>query len=348
MTTESKHIPDSDERAHIETSQPSAGQRLKEAREAAGLSAQDVATRLNLRCQVIVDIEDDNAQQTLSTTFFKGYIRSYAKLLNIPESSVLDTTYHHQDAVKPVKMDKFSKPVLEERRRDGKLKWLTLLIIVIVLASLGGWWWQNHSLKDFLPSSFSQSGELNISHLLPTGDSSKVEAPVAQSAAQIAKSKQDALPTAAMPSPPADAATEAAKVATQLDTPQASDTSQGANKVSSAPVAQTAAVDSTQVAQPAPLSHTITQPTTSPVSVPSGQLQLSFSKACWIEVSDAAGNRLAVGVKQPGQVLELNGQAPYSVVLGVPDGVSIKYGGKPVLFNSSNVNGKTAHITVPN
>ncbi|MFM2476275.1 cytoskeleton protein RodZ [Celerinatantimonas sp. MCCC 1A17872] len=345
------------------SNQPSAGQKLQAAREAAGLSIQDVATRLNLRRQVIVDIENDDAQSSLSITYRKGYIRSYAKLVNVPESEVLDTTYHHQDAVKPLKIDNFAQPILDERRRDGKLKWLTILIIIVVLASLGAWWWQNHSLKDILPSSMSQSGSVNISNILPDDDKSAAPANADDKGSTDTKKPANdaqALPSAAMPSPPANAAAKAQQVAAELDKPGSEQTPTSSEHPSSE-TALTSSVASNANPQPSESenaagdnsdSHTLsdTAPASSEPSqaIPAHQLELSFSKACWIQVKDAAGNRLAVGVKQPGQVLQLNGQPPYKLILGVPDGVSIKYGGKELAFNNNSANGRTAHISVPN
>ncbi|CAG9297467.1 cytoskeleton protein RodZ [Celerinatantimonas diazotrophica] len=358
MTTEPTNSHDEGFSSQEESNQPSAGQKLQAAREAAGLSIQEVATRLNLRRQVIVDIESDNAQASLSLTYRKGYIRSYAKLLNVPENEVLDTTYHHQDAVKPIKLDNLAQPLLEERRRDGKLKWLTILIILVVLASLGAWWWQNHSLKDIWPSSLSKSGSLNISSILPDDDSSQSSNTNGTNSADTQQAKNEQLPTAAMPSPPANAAAKAEKVAAELDKP-GSDETPTTDRDPSAETALTSSVITSSNSQTSESESAAGDSNAEQVAAnkpnavqglatPAHQLELKFSKACWIQVKDAAGNRLAVGVKQPGQVLQLNGQPPYKLILGVPDGVSIKYGGKELAFNNNSANGKAAHISVPN
>lgn len=359
MTTEPTNSHDEGFSSQESSNQPSVGQKLQAAREAAGLSIQEVATRLNLRRQVIVDIESDNTQASLSVTYRKGYIRSYAKLVNVPESEVLDTTYHHQDAVKPIKLDNLANPVIDERRRDGKLKWLTIFIILVVLASLGAWWWQNHSLKDILPSSLSQSGSLNISGVLPNDDNSRMPNTDDKGGTEVKQQAKDeqSLPTAAMPSPPANAAAKAEQVAAELDKP-GSDETPTMDQHPSSETALTSSVVTTANTQSSGSESTSGDSSSKVVSdesntdhgvaTPAHQLELKFSKACWIQVKDAAGNRLAVGVKQPGQVLQLNGQPPYKLILGVPDGVSIKYGGKELAFNNSSANGRTAHISVPN
>ncbi|CAG9000743.1 MAG: Cytoskeleton protein RodZ [Candidatus Celerinatantimonas neptuna] len=333
----------------------SLGQELKEAREAAGLSAQDVAARLNLRLQVIHDIESDNVEQHISDLFYKGYVRSYAKLLNISESQILAEYNLTHEPIKPVKMHTFSQPILDERTRDGRLKWLTWLIILILLVLLGWWWWQNHSLTSMLPQSLTHSS-LNISKDLQQADSTAKT----QNASEKSGAKQKLqLPTAAMPSPPANAAKEAEKVAAELTHINKASSKNNTGAVSTQSTkadintaSLAASVDSMNLSAQKSVTPSTSSAQTAkkqPLTADqlAHQLTITFSKACWIEVRDAAGNRLAVGIKQPGQVLKLNGQPPYKLVLGVPDGVDIRYGGKPVLFKASG-SGLTARITVPN
>ncbi len=61
------------------------GARLRNAREQLGLSQQAVAERLCLKVSTVRDIEEDKAPADLASTFLRGYIRSYARLVHIPE-----------------------------------------------------------------------------------------------------------------------------------------------------------------------------------------------------------------------------------------------------------------------
>lgn len=65
------------------------GARLRNAREQLGLSQQAVAERLCLKVSTVRDIEDDKAPADLASTFLRGYIRSYARLVHIPEEELL-------------------------------------------------------------------------------------------------------------------------------------------------------------------------------------------------------------------------------------------------------------------
>jgi cytoskeleton protein RodZ len=48
-----------------------------------------VAERLCLKVSTVRDIEDDKAPADLASTFLRGYIRSYARLVHIPEEELL-------------------------------------------------------------------------------------------------------------------------------------------------------------------------------------------------------------------------------------------------------------------
>ncbi|MCL7679692.1 helix-turn-helix domain-containing protein, partial [Klebsiella pneumoniae] len=59
------------------------------AREQLGLSQQVVAERLCLKVSTVRDIEEDKAPADLASTFLRGYIRSYARLVHVPEEELM-------------------------------------------------------------------------------------------------------------------------------------------------------------------------------------------------------------------------------------------------------------------
>ena len=73
----------------IQDDKLSFGDRLKSSREAAKLSVQDAASRLHLSPKFILMLEnDDLLASTLPPIYLRGYLRSYARLLNLPESEI--------------------------------------------------------------------------------------------------------------------------------------------------------------------------------------------------------------------------------------------------------------------
>lgn len=67
----------------------SPGQLLRAAREARGLTQPEVASRLNLRVSLVRDIEEDRFDQRTASTFTRGYLKTYAKLVGASEERVV-------------------------------------------------------------------------------------------------------------------------------------------------------------------------------------------------------------------------------------------------------------------
>lgn len=65
------------------------GERLREARERLGFTQQTIAERLCLKISTVRDIEDGTTPADLAPTFLRGYVRSYAKLVHLPEDELL-------------------------------------------------------------------------------------------------------------------------------------------------------------------------------------------------------------------------------------------------------------------
>jgi cytoskeleton protein RodZ len=171
------------------------GARLRHAREQLGLSQQAVAERLCLKVSTVRDIEDDKAPADLASTFLRGYIRSYARLVHIPEDELLPMMAKQAPirAAKVAPMQSFS---LGKRRkkRDGWLMSFTWLVLFVVIGLSGAWWWQDHKAQqEEITSMADQStAELNA------GDSSQ-SIPLDTGAGSTART---ALPTARRLIPP--------------------------------------------------------------------------------------------------------------------------------------------------
>ncbi|MEO5566266.1 MAG: RodZ domain-containing protein [Luteimonas sp.] len=65
-----------------------AGARLREAREAAGLSQADVAARLKMPLRVVRSLEDEDWSRLGAPVFVRGQLRSYSRLLGITTGQV--------------------------------------------------------------------------------------------------------------------------------------------------------------------------------------------------------------------------------------------------------------------
>ena len=278
-----------------------AGTLLKNKRESLGLTQKQISDRLKLRVTLIQQIEENQFESDQVATFMRGYIRSYAKYVNLDEKVVLSALHHAGDAQhQEQEMLSFSRKTKTEKH-NSRIMLLTWSIFAVIAGISSLWWWQNQqqdTLSQSLVNAESPEELVVEEPLTPELDSLAVIESV------------DALTVVSV--------AESSDTLTQVEETQAA-----------------AEVDSA-VAEP----EVVT-----PESV-ANQLVMQFSADCWIQVKDAAGNTLSTGIKKAGQTLNLSGTAPYKVILGAPEGVSMTFASEPVDL-SGYTSGKVARITLP-
>lgn len=149
---------------------PSTGKRLREAREAAGLSREEVSTRLRLRLDLIRALEDDDYAALPPATFVSGYLRSYARLLGIPPEPLLAGSERRESEpslVSPV------MPPRQRRSSDLPVKAVTYLVFLSMLLLLVAWWLARRPQVDVpqqeAPSLVSPGGTVEL-QLPPAAD----------------------------------------------------------------------------------------------------------------------------------------------------------------------------------
>lgn len=154
------------------------GQRLRDAREAAGLSREEVSTRLRLRLELIRALEDDDYAHLPPAAFVSGYLRSYARLLDLPADELLAMLDRRGEA--PVLVS----PVMPPHQRhsgDWPMKLATWLIILLLIALLTAWWFARQPLEqDTLPEApvLTPGGTVDLP-LPPAEEALPAEAPPA-------------------------------------------------------------------------------------------------------------------------------------------------------------------------
>jgi transcriptional regulator with XRE-family HTH domain len=149
--------------------QKNLGARLREAREAKLLSIEDVAKKLYLKKEWIRDIETDNYSNVPSSLIYlRGYLRSYARLVAIPDldMTLLDNLVVNDHSTQYIWINK--KQVTAS---DRFMRWITYSIILMLL-SLVVLWWESDNLptgskfvRNGKNNSMDMNGQIGNSHL---------------------------------------------------------------------------------------------------------------------------------------------------------------------------------------
>jgi len=317
----------------------STGERLRLAREQMGLTQQNVAERLCLKLTTVRDIEEDKSPVDLASTFLRGYIRSYARLVHIPEEELLPMMAK-QTPVRAAKIAPMQSFSLGKRRkkRDGWLMIFTWLVLFVVVGLTGAWWWQNHKAsQDDLVSVTDQNGSGDNSQSIPLDETSGDSA--APAAPDETASDNSTASTPATAAPAASASNSTA--ATQPDAASntvVSPSQAPAENTAAAP----AATSSTGTASQMPVgAAAVSEPAADPNAV-----VMTFTADCWLEVSDATGKKLFSGTQRSGGKLSLAGTPPYRLKIGAPSAVQVQYQNQPVDLSRFIRNNQVARLTL--
>lgn len=117
------------------------GDRLRLAREAAGLSLADVATRTRITQRHLAAIEKSDFSELPGRTYVTGFARAYARAVDLPEAEVGAAVRREleEDAYGGRPLYEAYEPTDPARLPTARMTW-TLVIIALLLASAYGVW----------------------------------------------------------------------------------------------------------------------------------------------------------------------------------------------------------------
>lgn len=301
------------------------GELLRLAREKRDWSQAEVARKLNLTVSSLNHVETGAFDKLPGHTFARGYIRAYAKLMDLDQAALVDAfdryTGTHAKGSDVHSLGRIEEPV---RLSHNILRGVSLLLLVAVVGG-GFFWWQDQgSLRG------KELAKIALEHVeVESADGTTQIHPLdepedqAVSVGQQAESAPLALEQGAAEQP---AAAEQAPVSSEpaigaAPAPAQQSPAQPAPAASPAPVTppvQAAAAPAPAAAEPA--------------AVPAGsaKVAIQFTADCWTQVSDGNGKVLFSAIKRKGDNLELTGKPPFAVRLGFARGAQVSYNGQAV------------------
>lgn len=300
-----------------------AGAILKAAREAKGLSIETVATQLHLRPKIINDLENDIFVNIASTTYVRGYIKNYARVVSADINQIQQCLSHQLPEIVAPAMQSFSRKTTHQAR-NSRLNLVTYLIVAVLIAMLVLWWVQKSSLLTNVDLSQPTVEEIAAESNMPEPQQIIRSGSVQSTANDVGNESNDSA---------TDSANKAAIEAEDKLIQTAQDAASTAQQLAASSSVTTASTESSS---------------TTDTSLASGEsvLTIELTGDCWVNVTDANGKVMVDGVKNSAQRIEVRGIKPFKVILGAPQVASISLDGNNVSL-AEFANGRVARLTLP-
>ena len=315
----------------VVSSRSNPGETLRKARESKNLAQAEVAQQLNLTMRALTQVEAGAFDKLPGHTFARGYIRAYAKLLELDQDRLVadfDAYTGTDSAGSSVHaLGRIEEPT---HLAQSLLRFVSVGLLLGLLA-VSFFWWQEQSTRKDSDAAVSRALEhVEVESADGTTEIHPLDEPedqaVADGQAQIVEPASEIAPElaaqTATTAPAADTATSASQPAPVAEP-------------AAAVVAPVAAVPAAPVSAALP---SVTPVVEAPVSAPApvqaaaGQalVNIQFTANCWTQLTDANGKVLFSALKRAGESLELAGKPPLELRLGFARGAQVSYNGQAV------------------
>lgn len=322
-----------------------AGSQLKAAREAVEMTVEEAAEQLHLLRETVIALEENDTSKLPSRVFTLGYLKNYARILDVPESYILGLLKEEVNEVEEIRsLQQPRAPKIRIRRHQqvnggslfGKLITGLILIAIIVLAVL--WWKGVIQLPDMSDLPFLPAAEKHKSIETSGGDvSESLTLPIGDGQASQNETGQD-VSVAVDEAAPKDSDEDLLELSlgtagdeTTAEADDSEDTSTDAEEASSEASGETS-ITSQTAGKTAVSDDVVVVATDAAGETQAGgehKVTLDFSDNCWVNVNDAEGKIVLFGDIPAGSSKTLEGSAPFTFVLGNAAKVEVSIDGRP-------------------
>lgn len=315
------------------------GETLRKAREVKGWSQAEVAIKLNLTGQALGHLESGAFAKLPGNTFARGYIRTYAKLLDIDQEPLVVAFDQLTGSNASGSSVQALGHIEEPAHVAQKLLRVISLVLLAGLALASYLWWQERPQNQAGLSAMNGLEHIEVEGADGNTQIHPLDEPEDQ-AVNAGQASNELLLTEIVPEVAASSAVNAGVTPSITPGSATSAATTPANLVSQ--LATGAANNAPNVvAQPAAPSVATEQAPT-PVA---GEaiVSVQFTANCWAQLTDANGKVLFSALKRAGDSLELAGKPPLELRLGFARGAQVSFNGQSVDV-ASYTSGETARI----
>lgn len=289
--------------ANSEIIQP--GEILRVARENKGITKKQIVEALNLPERFIEYIELGDFAKLPGHTFARGYIRNYAKFLELPNAEELVGIFDRYTGTNALGSSVNNLQQIKQIKQiSNNIYWLISFVVLLIVVGIIFIWWQGR----------------NSSNNTNTIDNAPIVVEPTLSSPSASNQLMQPLPDTSMQGN--NIINESGQQTTSnLTSNEKVDT----------------VIDTTSVT-PEALPSVTANDQSMPVTVTSnpneGVVQANFSGNCWITIIDATSKVLVSKLMTKGTNLEIKGKPPLEVILGAPNTVTMTYNGQAVTINA--------------
>lgn len=313
------------------------GARLCHAREQKSLSIQHVANRLYLDVNILQSLENDDYENLPSTIFVRGYLRNYAKLLELPPESILEAYDTMENPQLPPLTPQITLPKTQKSTNDT---WVRATTVAIVLGVIGfvmvmGAWRNFYSDLPPVPPTPMEISKVDEQIARPSPSP-----PISAGPNQL----KETSPGGSTP-PKVESSEDNPLKKSESNVSTMTSGSNGTSTLTTTPQSPTSSSASNASNG---VTSTETTPVVSEKAVPEknpNALKIIFAKETWLRITDKEGKKLYDGNAH--KEVSVTGTPPFNIKLGHSDGVSVEYqGDKIIVKEHPNFNAKKKQLTL--
>lgn len=328
------------EMADIADYQLTAAQMLSQAREALGLSQDQVAQELYLTPNYIRLIDSDEIDKIQKQAFVRGYLRSYAKLVHLDGDEVVARYEVSQGSTpqKKVQVRGVTRESLSSTNFTGPVFQtgiLGLVGLVIVIALV--WFLSGAEEEPVVVGNLTDASLDNMQSETSAAVDAQLNLNDQQTSAEI-QGSVSTLPLTTTDEQSIRDNTPAAPAATE---------EQAAPAVQAEANEITTAIE--EVATPITGKLISIERLEGVVKVTAGgedELRFLFSDECWVEIEDGQGDSIYGDLNRAGDELVVSGIAPFEILFGKAPAATLEYNGEPIDLAPHTTSVDTAKLKV--
>lgn len=290
------------------------GKAIQEAREAAGLTVEQLASSVRISATAMTAIEEDRYDKLPGLPFVRGYLSNLQRELGMDQADVLDKFDHwrqdHPEGFQTL-VSPFVDPDSEPRKPvAGKV---TAVLLAIAVA---GWL-------------YFGSGASMIAVWLSPADQPRngIEPIVAQDDGRnsvveesIAASSTETVTQTVEPTPEREPVVAAPEPDPEVQVVATEDASTVESVIEAEPEAAPAPTPTETESQPPAVAEAVPLPVDQPESATANpddhRLRLTFAGDSWVEITGPDNERLVGDLLNADDVVELTGPGPFNVLVG--------------------------------